>query len=152
MRSFGHVFRLMEQCQILSAGGDIEGRRLCFVELAKLHEFDLQIDAARGRFREAAALPPGKSHSRVLREFASFEKRQGKLEVCCLSVNSSLQRRILLEQVAALPPCSPLQISQPAIAALEREVASMELKISSYKDCLRFNSPCKCAYICGGSV
>jgi len=59
----------------------VEGRRLCFVDLAKLHEFDLQIDIARARFREAGALPPGKGHSRVLREFASFEKRQGNLEV-----------------------------------------------------------------------
>lgn len=59
----------------------MKGRLLCYEGLAKLLEFRLQPDQARATFVEGCKRGRPPAVSRLLREFASFEKRQGRLDV-----------------------------------------------------------------------
>ena len=76
---------------------DVKGSMLCYEALARLHEFNLNIDQARATFQEARKLcrrPVGfRVVSRLLCEFASFEKRQGNLKVS-LSATHTLRIQV----------------------------------------------------------
>lgn len=48
----------------------------------------MQISLARRCFEDGRAVRGGKGVSRILREHASFEKRQGNFEVQCLELST----------------------------------------------------------------
>ena len=91
----GIYWRFLAKCVALLA--DIKGSMLCYEALARLHEFNLNIDQARATFQEASKRCRGPAGfrvlSRLLCEFASFEKRQDNLKVS-LSATETLQMRV----------------------------------------------------------
>ena len=91
----GICWRFLAKCVALLA--DIKGSMLCYEALARLHEFNLNIDQARATFQEASKRCRGPAGfrvlSRLLCEFASFEKRQNNLKVS-KSATQTLQMRV----------------------------------------------------------